>query len=675
MFCDIMMQIKHARHTIMCGGVSLAVLLVSVVTVAIARKPDSLQRSGSFGLIAGGQYFRHSGAFPVSDIDTCGIYMPARPLASYLVGLTYDMPMLSFADISARLLYQRMIGSFTAQSCCTEVFDARNQQYVPFTREFEYRPDIRSLVVDVGVQLFPIPSLPFYVRMAGNVTLPIFGATVTQRERIVSPDFVRFDNNSTERITAIGELSGLEAVWGANAGLGVHIPLSSSVDVYPEISYQRHFTTIDPIRNWQTESVRLLFGIRYHDRDSVIKQEEPRVLPVKQEIPTTATIVHRPVLSLQAQPPLVLRQTVVTQTYPLLPYIFFDSASTILRSVYRTQSYAPTFTEKELSKETLDIYYSLLPIIAQRLLRNPAAVLTIIGTSDSKEAPTEAERLMLARQRADVVTAMLSSIGNIPRQRIVTTVQAMPTVASSERIPEGVEENRRVEIVASHPDILAPVVHSRFWEYVFDEKSSMVSMQSNDTSAAWTLSVMYRQTLLKAWSGKGQLPSSYKIALDSLPFKKISSLIAKDDSLTIAVRMQTQSGGILEQTVRQPFHVIADNIEISRLSLIVFDFDKADISSANKTMMQSFVREALQPTSESVITGTTDRVGEEQYNMQLSQARADAVKKYLLALQPQATILSCKGLGESSLLFSNEVPEGRFYCRTVSIIVKTPIRP
>lgn len=675
MFCDIMIRVKRAGHTIMCDGVPLLVLLISIVSTAIAQQPDSLQRSGAFGLIAGGQYFRYAGAFPVSNIDTCGIYMPTRPVASYLVGVTYDMPVLSFVDISARLLYQRMVGSFTAQSCCTEVFDARNQQYVPFMREFEYRPDIRSLVVDVGVQLFPIPSLPFYVRMAGNVTLPIFGATVTQRERILSPDFVRFDNNSTERITATGELSDMPAVWGANAGMGTHIPLSSSVDIYPEISYQRHFTAIDPIRNWQTESVRLLLGIRYHEHDSIVKQEESRTLPLKQAVTTTATIVHRPVLSVQVQSPLALRQTVVTQTYPLLPYIFFDSASIVLRSVYRTQGYSPTFTEKELSKETLDIYYSLLPIIVQRLLRNPAAILTIIGTSDSKEAPTEAERLMLARKRADAVATILISMGNIPRQRITTTVQAMPTVASSERISEGVEENRRVEIVASHPDILAPVVHSRFWEYVFDEKSSMVTMQTNDTSTAWTVFVSYRQTLLKAWSGKGQLPLSYKIALDSLPFKKISALVGKDDSLTIAVRMQTQSGGVLEQTVSQHFRVVADNVEISRLSLIVFDFDKADISSANRTMMQSFVREALQPTSELAITGTTDRVGEEQYNMQLSQTRADAVKKYLIALQPQANILSCKGLGESSLLFSNEVPEGRFYCRTVSIIVKTPIRP
>ncbi|MEI6089253.1 MAG: hypothetical protein WCR42_02265 [bacterium] len=32
-----------------------------------------------------------------------------------------------------------------------------------------------------------------------------------------------------------------------------------------------------------------------------------------------------------------------------------------------------------------------------------------------------------------------------------------------------------------------------------------------------------------------------------------------------------------------------------------------------------------------------------------------------------------QGVGEDTLLYNNDVPEGRFYCRTVQIVVKTPI--
>jgi hypothetical protein len=32
------------------------------------------------------------------------------------------------------------------------------------------------------------------------------------------------------------------------------------------------------------------------------------------------------------------------------------------------------------------------------------------------------------------------------------------------------------------------------------------------------------------------------------------------------------------------------------------------------------------------------------------------------------------GLGKDILLYNNDIPEGRFYCRTVNITVETPIK-
>ena len=34
---------------------------------------------------------------------------------------------------------------------------------------------------------------------------------------------------------------------------------------------------------------------------------------------------------------------------------------------------------------------------------------------------------------------------------------------------------------------------------------------------------------------------------------------------------------------------------------------------------------------------------------------------------------NAKGLGESVLLYDNDIPEGRFYCRTVEVILETPL--
>lgn len=676
-----------ALYVFSTNGIVMCILMVcsiSMVSVVIPRHllaqdhtathSDTMIRHTSYyGMIVGGQMFRHSGTFPVSLTDTCGIFTSAPPMSSYLVGLTYDRPVFSFAEISLRLLYQRTVGRFTAQSCCTEVFDQRTQTYVPFTREISFVPDIRSLVFDAGVSLYPIPSVPVYMRLGADIAMPLFGATYTQREQILSPDFVRFENNTTERITESGELQNIQTSFGGNVGLGVHIAMHRHWDVYPEISYRRGFNFIDPVRAWNLESVRLTLGVRYNDDDTLRAMSISTPTQSKQ-LRTTSAIVALPAPSLYARidSALTLRQTMITQTYPLLPYIFFDSAQSALRPVYHIQTSTESFSENDISKETLDIYYALIPIIAQRMKRMPQAQLTIIGTSDSKEASTEQERQILARHRATAVYNAFVGQGILPN-RITVTIQATPSIVSSERIKEGVEENRRVELLASQPEILAPVVHSRFLEYIFDEKQRMMTIQSNDSLRDWTISVMHRGALVRAWRGHGIVPTSFSLRTDSLPTQRIGLIATEYDTLRVNIQAQTTNGTLVSTSVAQLFRKVADNVEVHRLSLIVFDFDKSEISSANKNMMQTFVQEAIKPMSSITIAGTTDRVGEAPYNTLLSQARADAVKKQLLLLQPSANILWSKGFGESMLLFSNDVPEGRFYCRTVSVVVKTPI--
>ncbi len=59
------------------------------------------------------------------------------------------------------------------------------------------------------------------------------------------------------------------------------------------------------------------------------------------------------------------------------------------------------------------------------------------------------------------------------------------------------------------------------------------------------------------------------------------------------------------------------------------------------------------------IAGHTDNVGEDEYNMDLSERRAKSVKNYLVSngISPERII--AKGYGESQPIASNEIPEGR----------------
>jgi OmpA-OmpF porin, OOP family len=70
------------------------------------------------------------------------------------------------------------------------------------------------------------------------------------------------------------------------------------------------------------------------------------------------------------------------------------------------------------------------------------------------------------------------------------------------------------------------------------------------------------------------------------------------------------------------------------------------------------------------IIGHTDSSGHAQKNLQLSQARADAVKQYLIAKGIQQTRLTTAGLGSSKPVADNTTPEGRKKNRRIEFEVQ-----
>jgi outer membrane protein OmpA-like peptidoglycan-associated protein len=107
---------------------------------------------------------------------------------------------------------------------------------------------------------------------------------------------------------------------------------------------------------------------------------------------------------------------------------------------------------------------------------------------------------------------------------------------------------------------------------------------------------------------------------------------------------------------------------MDRYSLILFGFDRSELTDQHKALIEN-IKPRLSPASSVSITGYTDRIGSDDYNLRLSEQRARAVSAGL-AVQ-RATIT---GQGEKLPLYDNDSPEGRFYSRTVEIVVETPLR-
>ncbi len=69
------------------------------------------------------------------------------------------------------------------------------------------------------------------------------------------------------------------------------------------------------------------------------------------------------------------------------------------------------------------------------------------------------------------------------------------------------------------------------------------------------------------------------------------------------------------------------------------------------------------------VQGHTDAVGSAPYNLKLSQARAEAVREYLLAQGVAAPALTAKGYGESQPVADNATAAGRAQNRRVVLVV------
>jgi outer membrane protein OmpA-like peptidoglycan-associated protein len=69
------------------------------------------------------------------------------------------------------------------------------------------------------------------------------------------------------------------------------------------------------------------------------------------------------------------------------------------------------------------------------------------------------------------------------------------------------------------------------------------------------------------------------------------------------------------------------------------------------------------------VEGHTDSVGSDEYNQQLSERRADAVRDYIVQQGISAASIEAKGFGKTEPIASNETSEGRQQNRRVELVL------
>lgn len=593
------------------------------------------------------------------------------------VGVFVEVPVLDWLDGVIALNYFQRGGTFgQVYTAGLPVLDPVTNKYVALERIHRYSADLGYLFGELGARFTPFDAFPMYARVGGGVGITPSRPTHEQTEEILAPVGVLYpETNTRKREVSTGTIRDVGPYIAVSGAVGYPLPIGPRMTAAPEISYYYPLNDVTPNYRWRVAALQLGVAIRWSfGRVPEFPKAPPPPPPVvetpREPAPPKATIAS-------ARPGRIeIVETVVTETFPILPYIFFDSASAEIAPRYERLSSGETegFDEKQLPHRSLAAYYQMLNIVGNRLVKSPAMKVTLNGTTDGREAPTAAAR-DLARARANAVRDYLVETWKIDPKQLSVTTSAQPTFPSSMEYVEGAEENRRVEILSSDGEALRPILFERFNEHAIEPKEIPFALDASSESgiASWKLDLYAGDQKVWEQGGTGTPPPGLNWSLDQETAARLAAQLRGESAVRCELRATDNNGKTTRSVYEQPANKLLNPFEISRLSLIVFDFDKSTITDQNKAMISSFVSKSMLPSSTAAIVGSTDRLGELDHNKELSLARAVAVRDLVVKEQPRATITNVEGVGPSRLLYDNATPEGRYYCRTVQVEVKTPL--
>lgn len=115
---------------------------------------------------------------------------------------------------------------------------------------------------------------------------------------------------------------------------------------------------------------------------------------------------------------------------------------------------------------------------------------------------------------------------------------------------------------------------------------------------------------------------------------------------------------------------IGEGIKLTMKSGILFGFDSYSLSQDSREKLERLA-ETLKDYNETniLVAGHTDNVGTDNYNMKLSEKRADAVASFLSSKGVKRSRMAVNGYGESTPLVDNTTESGRDKNRRVELAI------
>jgi outer membrane protein OmpA-like peptidoglycan-associated protein len=172
-------------------------------------------------------------------------------------------------------------------------------------------------------------------------------------------------------------------------------------------------------------------------------------------------------------------------------------------------------------------------------------------------------------------------------------------------------------------------------------------------------------TLSYVWDfGDGTAPAQ-------MTFPRTTHVYSRANNYTVKVTADDGRGGMSSATA--PLTVVQKFVLTDRGRKVLFDFDKYNLKPEARAQLARVLQAAKeQPGLQVQVTGHTDGKGSDEYNMKLSQRRAESVVTYLAQNGIPRQSLKADWRGKREPVASNDTDAGRAQNRRVEILL-TPV--
>jgi|GEM_PF-2200283 len=563
-----------------------------------------------------------------------------------IFGINYSADILLF--------YHNLSAKYAIEEKLANIITGND--YVEAYSEHSLDAKINSIMIEPGLNIYPIINIPFGIRFGLKLGI-LSGMTFTQEENILSPDWITYKETGTKtKYHYEGEIPNASKIYSAiSVGLKYDLIKSGSFSFSPIITFNYGLTNVTSDLDWKISTIQAGISIGYQIPQPKDVPPLPAPMPLLPKPPEPKEILVELTLKVNDKKMknndeiiLPVKERKFINKFILLPIVFYEvNTNNMLTSDNTSRS------EEEAQKNA---YKSAV----QYLKENSGISLTLVSSALSSE-PSD-----VVQSRTENLKKMLVSSG-INNDRL--NIKDIVVDGAKLNKKELMQDNCFIRFEFSDGTEIIPYKSDTVVKNIIEPLA--ITIEPNVVS----------DLSIKEFFGTVRIDnediydfshdvSNFDLWFENMELKNNKlELIANLKDVFNNVKQNKQEYKLIYNIVNDGFYenVISDQEQsdfVQQFTLGYCDFDKAEFSYINNQAAE-LIKSAYKNKKIIEIIPLFDFLGTEEHNIKLATARANSAID-LLGMKKEDVLISIP----KDYFFSNNNPYGRMMNRTVIVRIK-----